>query len=240
MKMRTTVKKYYDDLYINHCDAVIVKIYDDAVELDQTVAFPEGGGQEGDCGVIESVHDANVCVSFYDTQLSMAFPFFSAGADCKTGGVILHKSHDDLSKFKIGDQVIVKIDEKRRSDLTKSHSATHLMHCGIKMVRPDVIKNVIGCHIKCDSGRLDFSTEKRFTNEDISEIEKIANEMIENNYEVLMSCHPDAYDVRYWQCREFSMPCGGTHVKRTGEIPPIKIFRKNIGKNKERIYFSYD
>lgn len=239
MKMRMTVKKYYLEPDWMECMAEVVKIHEGALELNETIAFPEGGGQEGDCGVISLLDKPDVAVEFDDTQLSLANPFLGEETDCKTGGIVLHKTQVDLSSFQVGDRVLVKIDAKRRDALTKSHSATHMMYCGVKAVRPEILSNIIGCHIKCDGGRLDFATENRFSAEEIAQIERVANEWIAADYDVNMTAHEAAYDVRYWSCNGVSMPCGGTHVRKTGMISPIKVSRKNIGKNKERVYFVY-
>ncbi|WP_225792305.1 hypothetical protein [Oligella urethralis] len=53
-----------------------------------------------------------------------------------------------------------------------------------------------------------------------------------------MRSREDYYDVRYWECNGYVIPCGGTHVKNTKELSSLKLQRKNLGKGKERLIFS--
>jgi len=63
-----------------------------------------------------------------------------------------------------------------------------------------------------------------------------ANRIIASNLEIRTGFDDEACEKRYWEIEGFSrVPCGGTHVRRTGEIGPIRLKRNNIGKGKERV-----
>ncbi|MDK6202921.1 Alanine--tRNA ligase [Oligella urethralis] len=239
--MRATVKRYYEDTDAIKCKAKIVKIHDSALELDQTIAYPEGGGQEGDQGRIHLCKNPSVTISFQDTQLSMATPVFIENyPGVKSGGIILHhiSNKEQLNKFKVGDEVLIEIDIDRRKNMSLNHTAAHVVYWAVDMCRPGVVNHTIGCHIKTDSARLDFAVEDRFSQDDIQEIEKLSNQLIKAGHPIIMRSREDYYDVRYWECNGYVIPCGGTHVKNTKELSSLKLQRKNIGKGKERLIFS--
>ena len=83
--MRTTEKVYYEDQYLMECPAHISRLYTEAVELNRTVAFPEGGGQEADHGVIETPVGA---IRFEQVKRMYGLPCNIDGfRGVKTGGV---------------------------------------------------------------------------------------------------------------------------------------------------------
>lgn len=237
--MRKTEKIYYDHPYVQKIQARIVKFDENKnqIELDRTIAYPEGGGQESDQGTITHLKSAQ------------SFPFQHVkrmyGQDVKVednhhvnvDGIILHftpkgTSFENLTE---GDEVIIEIDPLLREKHSTSHSAAHLLYLGIQQVRPDVIKGTIGCHIKEGQARFDFRVENRLGEEDIQQIEEIANQFVAANHPIKTysaDVHPDA---RYWECDGHAMPCGGTHLETTQSIGPLKVRRKNIGKGKERV-----
>ncbi|MDO5667651.1 MAG: alanyl-tRNA editing protein [Alcaligenaceae bacterium] len=239
--MRATIKRYYEDTDVISCKAKILKIHESAIELDQTIAYPEGGGQEGDHGWIRLCADPSMAIAFNDTQLSMATPvFIDDFPSVKTGGIILHhiSNKDRLIDFEIGDEVWIEIDQQRRKSMSLNHTAAHIVYWAVDMYLPSVVDHTIGCHIKTDSARLDFATEDRFSQEDINEIEELSNKLIKAGHPIIMRSRQDYYDVRYWECDGYVIPCGGTHVKNTNELSLLKLQRKNIGKGKERLIFS--
>lgn len=236
--MRATAKRYYEDSNAVEYKAKIVKIHESAIELDETIAYPEGGGQEGDHGWIRLCSDSHVAIAFNDTKLSMAMPIFIQDfPSIKTGGIILHQisNTDQLDHFQVGDEVWIEIDQERRKNMSLNHTAAHIVYWAVDMYRPSVVDQIIGCHIKTDSARLDFATEERFSQEDIKEIENLSNKLIKAGYPISMHSREDYYDARYWECNGYVIPCGGTHAKNTNELILLKLQRKNIGKGKERL-----
>lgn len=239
--MRATIKQYYENTDAIKCKAKILKIHESSIELDRTIAYPEGGGQEGDHGRIRLCTDPSLVIAFNDTQISMATPvFIDDFPGVKTGGIILHHISDKerLNDFQIGDEVWIEIDQQRRKSMSLNHTAAHIVYWAVDMHRPGVVEHTIGCHIKTDSARLDFATENRFSQEDIKAIEELSNQLIKAGHPVIMRSRQEYYDVRYWECNGYVIPCGGTHAKNTNELSALKLQRKNIGKNKERLIFS--
>lgn len=239
-----TIKKYYMFPDTQILIAKVINIYGEYIELDSTIAFPEGGGQEGDHGEICLKINPNVKINFIDTQLIDASKIDDIDyPDCKIGGRIIHKINAEhlpiMNKFKCGEEVLIKIDSDRRKLLTQSHSATHIMYMAIDKLKSNLVNNILGCHIKPEGGRLDFLTDYRFTQDEIKIIEETANSIIEDNLPTTIIADSKYPDIRYWICANYKIPCGGTHTKNTGEIPLMKISRKSIGTGKERVLFRW-
>ncbi|WP_246589579.1 hypothetical protein [Marinobacterium ramblicola] len=70
---------------------------------------------------------------------------------------------------------------------------------------------------------------------EIRRIGDIANRYIEADHPIRLYASEQHPDARYWECAGQVMPCGGTHIERTGPIGHLTIKRKNIGKGKERV-----
>lgn len=240
--MRSTRKLYHQNPSADCCQARVVKVHERGLELDQTVAFAEGGGQESDHGRIVLSRDPSVVLSFTSVQLTMAellhldnFP------TCKTGGVIVHETDQSelLALFQEGDEVEVQIDMARRQALSRYHSAAHMLYWAIEERHPEVAHHTIGCHITPESGRFDFATEQRFSAEDIAALEARSNELIAQDAAISVYGREDYPDARYWECAGHIIPCGGTHARHCHELRPITVKRKNIGKGKERLMFTW-
>jgi alanyl-tRNA synthetase len=239
---RKTRKLFYEDpLSFQHA-AKVVKLGRDFVELDQTVAYPEGGGQDPDHGafvlpdgrIIRFVHVRKM----YGNRAPLpGFP------DISVDGVIEHvicaEDLPHLQTLQPGMDVVVRIDRLRRAQLSLSHTASHLLYLGIGAVRPDAIAETIGCHIAIDSARFDFWIADRFTPEEIEEIARLANAYIGRNSSVETYAHEAHVDARYWRCEGQVIPCGGTHIASTGPVQHIEVRRKSVGKGKERVSCSF-
>lgn len=97
----------------------------------------------------------------------------------------------------------------------------------------------IGANITKEKARVDF-----FWKDNISEIpQKLIskiNNIIDSNLDIISDFEDEENERRYWEIDGFAkVPCGGTHLKKTGEIGPISLKRKNLGARKERIKFIY-
>lgn len=233
--MRKTNKIYYQTSSLEPIEAKIVKVHKDGLELDKTIAYPEGGGQIGDEGSISLINDPSISIDFIDTQLKFTNPFYSENPTCRVDGIINHivKDIESLNRFKIGDLVLISINKEKRINTSKTHSAMHLLYAAVMKLRTEI--RTIGCHIKEDSGRFDFSTNENFTKEECLALEENVNNKIKEGIDIKISTDPRHTDVRYWICGEEVIPCGGTHSDNTKNIPLVTISRKNIGKSKERL-----
>lgn len=235
---RRTCKLYYEDFYLSQAEAKIVKVGPDYIELDATVAYPEGGGQEADHGVISLLDGRNMrfigAKKLYGHLTSL--PDFPG---VQVEGVIWHLIHPEdqtmLAELEIGAKVTVSIDIERRARLSLSHTASHLLYLGIGMHRPDAIKSTLGCHIKSDGARFDFGVTERITGEQISHIEASANEFVARDAKITISAHSTVPDARMWHCEHHVIPCGGTHLHSSAPVGMMQVRRKSLGTGKERL-----
>ena len=211
----------------------IVKADHDAtLIMDQTIFYAESGGQVADIGELIS-EDASIRFIVKDVQ--------------KIGGsLFLHNGTLSLKSkdLKVGQKLLQKIDRDFRKKISKNHSATHLLHESLRQILGDHISQK-GSLVNDKRLRFDFSHQKPIPNNDILEIEKIANYIVmqNNSVETQVMSTDDAMktgaralfgekygkEVRVvsmgnFNDKKFSVElCGGTHVKNTGDIGPIKI-----------------
>ncbi|AIF70291.1 alanyl-tRNA synthetase [Palaeococcus pacificus DY20341] len=226
---------YYEDPFMKEFDAKVLKVIEDWVILDQTAFYPEGGGQPCDLGELEGVE-------VLDVQ--------------KIGKVILHKVKD-ASRFKEGQEVHGRIDWERRIQHMRHHTGTHvLMGALVRVLGKHVWQ--AGSQLNTDWARLDIAHYKRISQEELREIEKLANKIVMENRKVTWEWLPrteaeQRYGFRLYQggvvpgkvirvlnIEEWDVQaCGGTHLPHTGLIGPIKILRtERIQDGVERIIFA--
>ncbi|OQZ01332.1 MAG: alanine--tRNA ligase [Candidatus Brocadia sp. UTAMX2] len=192
------------------------------VILDRTPFYGESGGQIGDTGVLESNGNQ---VRITDTK--------------KNNDFILHVGKVTKGEIKTGEVIRAKIDIQRRNSIRRNHSATHVLHY--------VLRKVIGQHaeqsgslVAPDRLRFDFHHFSGLTQEEITRIEDMANEIILTNVPVVvkelpiqearnagaMALFGEKYGelVRMAAIGDFSKElCGGTHVHYSGEIGLFRI-----------------
>lgn len=209
--------------------------------FDKTVFYPEGGGQPSDVGTI-SVDGAVVNINYAE----------------KVNDVVLHHVDGDidLDKF-VGKKVEGKIDWNRRITLARHHSATHLIVAAARKILGEHIWQA-GAQKGVSRSRIDLSHYKRISQEELNEIEKLANEYVMDNIELDIKFYTrdeaeSLYGFKLYQggivpgksIRVVKIPgidvqaCAGTHVLRTGDIGPIKINKtERVQDGVERIDFS--
>ncbi|NJE49518.1 alanine--tRNA ligase [Thermococcus sp. 9N3] len=230
---------YYEDPFMKEFDAEVVKVIDDWVVLNQTAFYPEGGGQPYDTGTLE-VNGEEVKVT--NVQ--------------KVGKVILHRV-DKPELFKPGVKVHGKLDWDRRIQHMRHHTGTHvLMGALVRVLGKHVWQ--AGSQLHTDWARLDISHYKRITEEELREIERLANRVVMENRKVTWEWLPRTeaemkYGFRLYQggvvpgrvirvlkIEDWDVQaCGGTHLPNTGLIGPIKILRtERIQDGVERIIFA--
>lgn len=191
--------------------------------VDETPFYATMGGQSADIGSIVGTEGE---FTVKDTvKLS--------------GGKIGHIGQMTRGMIKRGDQVLLQVEAENRSNTCKNHSATHLLH--------KALREVLGTHVEQAGSlvdghhlRFDFSHFAAMTDEELSRVENLVNEKIEENLEVVteemsvedakragaMALFGEKYGetVRVLSMGDFSIElCGGTHVKNTGTISSFKI-----------------
>jgi len=205
-----------------------------SIVLNQTPFYAESGGQVGDTGVMTGEG-----VTFRVTETQK-----------RAGDLFVHTGTVEQGTLKIGAPLQLDVDHKRRSSIRAHHSATHLLHEALRQVLGDHIAQR-GSLVAPDRLRFDFAHPKPITAEELARVEDIANDVVLENDEVttrLMGLD-DARDAgaralfgeKYGdEVRVVSMGkgarehgqnamgwsvelCGGTHVKRTGDIGLISV-----------------
>ncbi|MEF8857637.1 MAG: alanine--tRNA ligase [Halolamina sp.] len=219
-----TEKLYYDDQERMEFEAVVLDVLEREagcdVVLDQTMFYPEGGGQPADHGRLVSEEGS---VDVTDVQIQ--------------DGVILHRTAESPGK---GEFVTGKVDAERRRRLMQHHTATHIVGAAARRVLGDHIRQA-GAQKGVDSSRLDVGHYERVSREEVKEIERVANEMVtentqvkaewpgrheaeaEHGFDLYQGGIPAGENIRLIHVGEDVQACGGTHVSRTGDVGTIKI-----------------
>jgi alanyl-tRNA synthetase len=192
------------------------------VVLDHTPFYAESGGQAGDQGVLAN---ASVRFSVLDTLKVQA-------------DVIGHHGTLEQGTLKVGDIVKAEIDAIRRARTARNHSATHLMHKALREVLGGHVQQK-GSLVDADKTRFDFAHNAPMTDDEIRRVEAIVNEEVLSNAPGIVRVLP--YDeavkggamalfgekygdtVRVLDLGFSRELCGGTHVRRTGDIGLFKI-----------------
>ena len=192
------------------------------VILDRTPFYAEAGGQVGDQGQLLG---SGVRFEVQDTQ--------------KVGQAHAHIGKLVQGEIKPGDVVTAQVDGVRRRSTMLNHTATHLLHAALRQVLGTHVTQK-GSLVAPDRLRFDFSHYQAVTPAELTQIERLVNAQIRENApaetEVMpfdkaveagaMALFGEKYDsdVRVLKVGEFSMElCGGTHVKRAGDIGFFKI-----------------
>ncbi|WP_440952740.1 alanine--tRNA ligase [Methanococcoides sp. FTZ1] len=240
-KLPKTKRLFYDEPNRMEFEGVVLDIFENNIVLDNTLLYPEGGGQPADHGTL-AVED--IVLNVVDTQIY--------------DGVVVHtidKIEDELHIRK-GDLVIGRVDEERRMAHARHHTATHIIN--------DAAREVLGSHIWQagaqkfkDRARLDLSHYKRITQEELDQIELIANRTVMENKRVLSDWMdrteaeqkygfrlyqggvPPGKLIRVMQVGNDIEACAGTHCTNTGLVGPIKILKtERIQDGVERLEYA--
>ncbi len=210
--------------------AALAKGESGAVVVNQTPFYGESGGQVGDTGVMTA---DGVRFRVTDTQK-------------KAGDLFVHIGTVEEGTLKPGMALALEVDHARRSAIRQNHSATHLLHEALRQVLGDHVAQK-GSLVAPDRLRFDFSHPKPMTAEEIERVEDMANEYVLQNSPVTtrLMALDDArasgaralFGEKYGdEVRVVAMGegggntlgwsvelCGGTHVRRTGDIGLISV-----------------
>src|SRR5258708_4914021 len=140
---------------------------------------------------------------------------------------------DSEHGLKPGDRVEMVIDWERRYRLMRLHFAAEIVLELAYRNLPGVEK--IGAHIAQDKARIDFEWPENIASV-LSVIKQQGQAIIDSDCPIISAYSDEATEMRYWEIVGFArVPCGGTHLRSTGEVGEITLKRKNVGKGKERI-----
>ena len=219
-----TIPLYYENPYLFKFKAKVIGVKGKYVILDRTAFYPEGGGQPSDTGVILWPEGSAKVVNVQ-----------------KIDNVIVHEVSSSPPPTKTS--IIGEINVNRRLSLMRAHTATHILLAAAI--------NVLGKHVwqagaqkDVSRSRLDITHYKKLSEEEMKRIELLANRYVMANLPV-KTCFMDRVEaektygfrlyqggvvpgrtIRIVEIKGLNVQaCGGTHVKRTGEIGLIKILR---------------
>ncbi|MGB5334237.1 MAG: alanyl-tRNA editing protein [Woeseiaceae bacterium] len=228
-------RAYYDDCYQKSLQAEVTAIDGDWIELDQTIFYPLGGGQPGDTGSLTGP-DGRL-YRIIDTRKS------------PEAGQVRHQLETSEHALAVGDSVDIELDWDRRYRHMRMHTCMHLLGSLIPVP-------VTGGSVGAEKSRLDFDLgEHPIDKEDLTQR---INVLIQQAHPVVFGSITEAeLDERPELVRTMSVqpprgsgdirtvriegvdfqPCGGTHVRNTAEIGPVRISKiENKGKRNRRVH----
>ena len=211
-----TRKVFWENPYRATLETRVAGVCGNDVTLEATILFALSGGQESDRGTIGG------------------HPVLEAR---KQGAEIVYSLADGHG-LSPSEPVRVAIDWERRYRLMRLHFAAEIvLELAYKALGTGT---KIGAHIAADKARIDF-----LWGESVSALlpalRQEALAVVAADAPIVSAYSNIAAERRYWEIPGFArVPCGGTHLRRTGEIGAIDLKRKNIGKGKERIEIFLD
>lgn len=204
-------KIFWDDPYLTELTAMVTSVNGNLVTLDRTIVFAFSGGQESDRGSISG------------REILRAE---------KTDKQIVYTLSEDHG-LRVGDQVRLTIDWTRRYKIMRLHFAAELV---LELVtRHFDGPEKIGAHIGEDKARVDFLWQGNIS-QTFEFLQQEIGRLVDADLPVRSQFADREREVRYWEIEGFAkVLCGGTHIRKTGELGIIALKRNNIGKGKERI-----
>jgi alanyl-tRNA synthetase len=217
---------YYEAPVQTEFEAVVQWSAPGRVVLDQTLFYPEGGGQPSDEGAIHA-GEATHHVRWVE----------------KRGDVIVHHLLDEAAEVPVGEVVKGLIDVERRNAHTRHHTATHIVLAAARQVLGDHVWQS-GAQKGTDMARVDISHFQRVTPEELAAIETRANEIVLAAYQVDKSFVerteaerkygfrlyqggvPPGERIRVVRIADVDVEaCGGTHVSNTAQVGSVRMRR---------------
>ena len=229
-----TIELFRNNSYLKEHNATICEIVPDGLILDQTIFYPEGGGQPGDQGLIK-LKDKTIKIigtKYINNRL-------------------VHLT-ENINDFNKNDEINLILDWSKRYSYMQTHTCLHLL-CSI------IPYPVTGGSIGDGRGRLDFDLETKPDKEDVLiklnnliqkdylvHISSITDQELDENPDLVrtMSVKPPRGSGQIRMIRigdeiDFQ-PCGGTHVNKTSEINLVKSVKiENKGKMNKRIIITF-
>jgi misacylated tRNA(Ala) deacylase len=229
---------FRDDAYQKSCEATVTAVDEAGIRLDRTVFYPTGGGQPGDVGTLH-FEDGGI-LRIVDAR---------KGANHED---VVHVPEEGAALPAAGAKVTAEIDWDRRHRMMRIHSCMHVL-CSI------IVGDVTGGQVGDGKGRLDFNLpdtqlDKEAITAELNRIiaedhplaaRWITEEALGETPELVrtMSVKPPmgAGRIRLMEIEGIDLqPCGGTHVRRTAEIGPVKVTKiENKGRQNRRINIAF-
>ena len=235
---------FRDDSYLKQCDARVLAITEQGdIVLDRTVFYAASGGQPGDNGALAAADGTRVVI---DSAI------YIDAAKTEIAHVPAASSQSAVLALKVGDAVTALIDWDKRYGRMRMHSALHLLSAALPYA-------VTGGSVGESEGRLDFDIPDAGLDKDVLTAKLaemvasnaavssrwISDEELEANPGLVktMSVKPPIGSgrVRLIEIEGFDLqPCGGTHVRATGEIGTVRVTQiEKKGKQNRRVRLAF-
>jgi alanyl-tRNA synthetase len=232
---------FYEDPDRTEFEAVVLDVVEHDEEtydvvLDQTMFYPEGGGQPADTGTLSS---DDVTAEVTDVQ--------------QVDDVVLHRTDGNPGK---GEFVRGQVDAVRRRRLMQHHTATHIVGHAAREVLGDHVRQA-GAQKGTEASRLDVTHYERISREEVERIERVANGIVTDNvsvsrewrhrndaedrhgFDLYQGGIPPGEEIRLVHVAEDVQACAGTHVGRTGDVGTVKILgTERVQDGVERLQFA--
>lgn len=206
-----TIKTFWQDPYLTQLDTRIATAAGDEITVERTIFYAESGGQESDRGTIGG------------KQVTRAE---------KRGRDIVYEMEPGHG-LRPGEAVRMVIDWDRRYRLMRLHFAAEIV-LELAYRRLDGVAKT-GAHIAPDKARIDFAWGESVAPL-LPALQAEAQGIVDADEPIVSAFSDEAGEQRYWEIAAFSrVPCGGTHLRRTGEVGRIALRRRNPGRGRERI-----
>jgi misacylated tRNA(Ala) deacylase len=228
-----TEELFREDAYLTSCEATVTAVDEDGIQLDRTVFYYTGGGQPGDSGVLRTTDGHEVRI-----------------VDCvkdREAGTQLHLPADGAVRLTPGDRVVADLDWPRRHRHMRMHTCLHLLSALVP-------GKITGAALGDTKARIDLDVPEPL---DKDGLQAELNRVIAENRPVHMLWITDAElaakpelvrtmtvqpptgqgRVRLIEVEGTDLqPCGGTHVRSTGEIGAVRIGKiEKKGKHNRRV-----
>jgi misacylated tRNA(Ala) deacylase len=233
-----TEELFREDAYLKSCEATVTAVVETGICLDRTVFYCTGGGQPGDTGMLRAADGREI-------------PIVDCVKDRETGAHV-HVPAEDGARLDVGDRVTAEIDWDRRHRLMRMHTCLHLL-CSL------VPGAVTGGSVGDGKGRLDFDAPEGLDKERLAadlnrliaedrpvRFSWISDDELAAGPDLVrtMSVKPPGGQgrVRIIEVEGADLqPCGGTHVRSTGEIGNVRVGKiENKGRLNRRVNLVLD
>lgn len=204
-------KIFWENPYLRHLDTQVESVTGNVLTLRETIVFAFSGGQYSDTGKINGLGILKA----------------------EKIGKEIYYTVQDGHGLVAGDDIHLEIDWVKRYKLMRLHFAAELILELVyqKYNHPEKV----GANITDEKSRVDFKWEGNITSI-FPELQERFQDLVDADLEIESYYSDIENELRYWEIKGFAkVPCGGTHIKRTGEIGKVKLKRRNIGSREERI-----
>lgn len=203
-------KTFWIDPYQHTLQTRVASVTDNEFVFEKTIAYSFAGGQESDKAQVNGI-------DILSSRMEGALIYYT-----------LPEGHG----LSVGDSVVMTIDWPRRYRLMRLHFAAELI---LELVVKKAQLQKVGAHISESKARIDFVADFNVCYL-FDEILAEYNALIERDVPIIKDYSDVENHRRYWKVDGFAqVPCGGTHVRSTGEVGYVRLKREHPGKSIERI-----